>query len=235
MTYVKLLLLIVYTLICSVFAMLFSIVDRSFYLYFKLSKVFSRGILFISRIKLNITGIENIDSDGCYVFVSNHASQFDIMTLQAAVPVWTSIFFKKELGNIPIFGWQLVLGPYFSIDRKNPERAHKTIMRAKQIMLDKNISVLLFAEGTRSKDGSIQPFKRGAFNLAAKVEQPVVPVTIKGSARILPKGSFKLNSGVISVHFDKPIPVKGISTKAQEIELMQKVHSIVSANYERMN
>jgi len=215
--------------------MFFSIIDRSFYLYFKLSKLFSNGILFIGRIKLNITGLENIDKNGTYVFVSNHASQLDIVTLQSAIPVNASIIYKKELGYIPVFGWQLVLGPYLSIDRKNPEKAHRTILHAKHLMLKRKMSALLFAEGTRSKTGSIQPFKRGAFNLAAKVEQPIIPVTIKGTSSILPKGSFKINSGIISVHFDKPISVNLVSTKAQEVELMQKVREVIVKNFERMN
>lgn len=233
-SFIKIVLLLSYTFFICILTFISGIIDRSFYLYFKIARLFAFGMLFIARIKLIITGLENISPNGTYVFVSNHASQFDIMTLQAAIPLRLSIFYKKELGYIPLFGWQLVVGPYLSIDRKNPKKAGKTILHAKEVMIKKHISVALFAEGTRTKNGLIQPFKRGAFNLAAKVNQPIIPVTIKGSFNILPKGAFKINKGVISVHFDKPISVEGISSRAQEIELMKNVQDIVVNNFDRM-
>jgi 1-acyl-sn-glycerol-3-phosphate acyltransferase len=124
-----------------------------------------------------------------------------------------------------------VLGPYFSVDRKNAEKAMKTIEDAKNVMLTKKDSVLLFAEGTRSKDGTVQPFKRGAFNLAVKVKHPVVPVSISGTNKIMQKGSMKIYSGRdIIVHFDKPVSTENINTRQEEIALMEKVREIIIAN-----
>jgi 1-acyl-sn-glycerol-3-phosphate acyltransferase len=210
--------------------MIFSIVDRSFHLYYKLSKIWSKGILLISGIKLSISGLENFDHKSIYVFVSNHSSQYDIPSLQYAIPVPISIVFKKELSRIPLFGWQLKMGPYIMIDRANVEDALKSIEEAKKRMIEKKLSPLVFAEGTRSRTGEVQPFKRGAFYLASKVGFPIIPVSVSGASKILPKGKFKIKSGTIFVHFDKPISLENIINRKDEIELMEKVRSIIIQN-----
>jgi 1-acyl-sn-glycerol-3-phosphate acyltransferase len=210
-----------------VLALLFAIIDRSYHLYFKLSKTFSWGVLFLSGVRLHITGLENLKKDMPYIFVSNHSSQFDIPTLQFALPQETCIVYKKELGKIPLFGWQMKLGPYIMIDRDNRESAAKSIKIAKKIMSEKGRSILLFAEGTRSKTGEVQPFKRGAFYLASKVGFPIVPVSISGAENILPKGKFNIKGGIINVHFDQPITSGNIQTKKDELELMEKVRNII--------
>lgn len=235
LSYFKLFLIIIHTTICSFFALIFSIVDRSYGSYFWLSKIFSKGILLIAGIKLKVTGLENIDKNATYVFVSNHSSQFDIPALQYAIPNKTSIVFKKELGKIPLFGWQLKLGPYIMIDRENPESAVKSIEEAKRKMSLKGFSPIIFPEGTRSTTGEVQVFKRGAFYLASRVGFPVVPVSISGSGEILPKGKFKIKGGVINVHLNKPVAVNIMSTKKDEIDLLEKVRDIIIQNINQRN
>jgi 1-acyl-sn-glycerol-3-phosphate acyltransferase len=230
-TLIKLFLIVIHTFICSVFAMIFALTDRSHTLYFKLSKYFSGGILWLSGIKLEITGLENFDKDKTYVFVSNHSSQYDIVVLQKTIPNRMAMIFKKELARIPFFGWQLAMGPYVMIDRENYEKAMKSIEEAKEKMKKQNISIVVFAEGTRSKTGEIQPFKRGAFRLATQVGYPIIPTTIIGSNRIMPKGTYKLRRGTIKVHFDKPIPSEGVKTRQEEIDLMNRVREIIVKNH----
>jgi 1-acyl-sn-glycerol-3-phosphate acyltransferase len=230
-TYIKLFLIILFTIICSVLELLSGAVDRTFTTYFLISKLFSKGILVISGVKLKITGLENIDPSGTYVFVSNHSSQFDIPAVQFAAPVRISITYKKEINKIPLFGWQMMLGPYIVIDRKNAEKAMMSIRKAKKLMDTKKISVHIFAEGTRSKTGEIQPFKRGAFYLASKVGYPVIPVTINGASSILPKGKLNIKSGKMYIHFDKPIPTNNLKTRQDEMDLMETVRNKVIENY----
>jgi len=230
-TAVKLFLIALHTFICSIFAMIFALTDRSHTLYFKLSKYFSGGVLWLSGIKLEITGLENLDKNKTYVFVSNHSSQYDIVVLQKTIPNRMAMIFKKELAKIPFFGWQLAMGPYVRIDRENYEKALKSIDEAKQKMEKQNISIVVFAEGTRSKTGEIQPFKRGAFRLATQVGYPIIPTTVIGSNKIMPKGTYKLRRGTIKVHFDKPIESGGNVTRQQEIDLMNKVREIIVENY----
>ena len=184
-------------------------------------------------VKLKISGLENLDKKAAYIFVSNHSSQFDIPTLQFAIPLKTSIVYKKELNKIPLFGWQMMAGPYIAVDRKNLESAAKSIKISKKYMSEKKWSILLFAEGTRSKDGEVQPFKRGAFYLASRVGFPIVPVSISGAQKILPKGKLKIKGGTIHVHFDKPIITGNISSRKDELDLMEKVREIVIQNIEK--
>ena len=230
-TTLKLFLIVIHTFICSIFAMIFAVIDRSYTVYFKISKIFSGGVLLISGIKLEVTGLENIDKDKTYVFVSNHSSQYDIVVLQKIIPNRMAMIFKKELAKIPFFGWQLAMGPYVMIDRENYEKAMKSIEEAKEKMKKQNISIVVFAEGTRSKTGEIQPFKRGAFRLATQVGYPIIPTTVIGSNKIMPKGTYKLRRGTIKVHFDQPIQSEGIKTRQEEIDLMNRVRDIIVNNH----
>lgn len=229
-TYIKIFLIAIHTLICSIFGLIFIYIDRSFTLYHYLAKVFPLGILIITGVRVKITGLENIDRKAVYVFASNHSSQIDITALQWGVPNRLSMIFKKELAKIPFFGWQLYLGPYVVVDRKDPQAAMKSLEKAKNMMNKKKISVLVFPEGTRSKTGEIQQFKRGAFYLAAHSGYPIVPITINGTEKIMPKGTFKLKRGTVYLHFDKPIRTDNIKTKQDELALMEKVREIMISN-----
>lgn len=229
MTYIRLFFIAIYTVILSLLALIASL-ERTYHFYFLLSRLFPWGILKISGVKLKITGLENLNPDQIYVYVSNHSSMYDIPALQFAFPNRAVMVFKKELARIPIFGWQLYTGPYIIIDRGNAEKALKSIERAKEHMLKRKISILLFPEGTRSKTGEVQPFKRGAFYLASKVRFPIVPTTVNGTAKILPKGKLRIVPGTITVHFDKPISMDNVNTRAEELELMEKVRQIIIKN-----
>jgi len=230
-SYLKVLFVAVYLISCSLVALIFAYIDRSFTLFLKLNKILSTGVLKITGVNLQITGLENIDKNTTYVYVSNHSSQFDIAALQYSIPQKFSMFYKKELSNIPIFGWALWAGPYISIDRKSAEKARRSLEYAKLLMDKKHISVLLFVEGTRSKTGEIQPFKRGAFHLAATSGHPIIPVTISGSEKIMSKGKFKIKGGTIKIHFDKPVNTENVKTRSEQIELMENVRNIIIKNH----
>ncbi len=230
MIYIKLLLIILYTLLISVFAIISVFIDRSFTVYFWVSKIYSAGILAITGIKVEITGLENIDKNSNYVYVANHSSQFDITALQYSIPNRMSMIFKRELSRIPFFGWALKMGPYVMIDRKSIEGALKGIEKAKRIMRDKNYSIVVFAEGTRSLTGEVQPFKRGAFHLAAKVGYPIIPTSIVGTNKIMPKGELKINKGTIYVHFGAPISTDMVKSKQDELKLMKQVRETIIKN-----
>ena len=234
-TYIKIFFIVIHTLITSIFGLIVIFLDRSFTLYHYLAKIFPGGILLISGVRVKITGLEYIDRKAVYVFASNHSSQLDITALQWGVPNRLSMIFKKELARIPFFGWQLYLGPYVVIDRKDPKAAMKSLIEAKKVMDKKHISVLVFPEGTRSETGEVQSFKRGAFYLAAHSGYPIVPITINGTKNVLPKGTFKIKSGTIYLHFDKPIPTNNIKSKQDELELMNKVREIIISYQKEYN
>ncbi len=231
MFYIKLFFIVLYSILISFIALISGILDRSFTSYKFITKLYGAGILFISGVKVKLSGFENIKGDGPFIFVSNHISQFDIATLQYILPVKAGFIFKKELAKIPLFGWQLLTGPHIMIDRSNPEKALKSIHKARQKMKTKKVSIILFPEGTRSKDGQLQPFKRGAFHLASQVNYPIIPVTIRDSDKLLPKGSLKINKGTVTVIISEPVQTINTETRNDELELMGKVKDIISANY----
>jgi 1-acyl-sn-glycerol-3-phosphate acyltransferase len=229
--YIKIFFIVLYTIFCSILALISGLLDRSYFTYEYVTKLYSWGILLISGVKVKVTGLENIQGEGPFIFVSNHISQFDISALQYTIPVKTGFVFKKELAKIPLFGWQLLVGPHIVIDRSNAESALKSIHKARYKMKTKAVSMILFPEGTRSRDGELQKFKRGAFHLASQVSYPIIPVTIKDSDKLLPKGSLKIIKGTIRVHFSEPVQTTKIETRNDELDLMGKVRDIISSNY----
>jgi 1-acyl-sn-glycerol-3-phosphate acyltransferase len=229
---IKILLITLWTFFCSWLAFGFLLFDRSLRLYFWLSHFFSGGILKISLVKVEKSGLDNFDHNKPYIFVSNHSSQYDIPVLQHSIPNKMGMIFKKELAKIPFFGWQLKWGPYVMIDRKDPESALKSIEEAKEKINKIGMSVVVFAEGTRSKTGEVQPFKRGAFYLASRSGFPIIPVSISHSNKIMPKGKFRIKGGKVKAHFDKPIPTDQLANKKDELDLMEKVRSIIIQNIE---
>jgi 1-acyl-sn-glycerol-3-phosphate acyltransferase len=181
-------------------------------------------------VKVEKSGLDNFDHNKPYIFVSNHSSQFDIPVLQYTIPNKMGMIFKKELAKIPLFGWQLKWGPYVMIDRKDPESALKSIEEAKEKISKIGMSVVVFAEGTRSKTGEVQPFKRGGFYLASRSGYPIIPVSISKTNQIMPKGKFRIRGGTVKIHFDKPIPTDNLVGKKDELELMEKVRNIIIQN-----
>jgi len=229
-TYLKLFLVTIHLGICSTLALFSAIFDRSNKTYFWISRILSHGGLFLTGIKLTTSGLENFDTSKPHVYVSNHSSMFDILAMQASFPDNAVMIFKKELARIPIFGWALLFGPYIVINRQKADKAMESLDRAKRTIVDKRISVLVFAEGTRSKTGEVQPFKRGAFYLALRVGYPIVPVSISGTAAIMQKGKLRINPGTIHVHYDKPIETTNMNGRQDEKELMERVRQIIIAN-----
>jgi 1-acyl-sn-glycerol-3-phosphate acyltransferase len=192
--------------------------------------MWSKCILWTFGIKVSVKGFEHINLKWPYIFVSNHASMADIPTVIVALNGKVNFVFKKELTWVPIWGWALRYGHFIMINRSNPREAMVSIERAVQTIRSGQ-SVILFPEGTRTRDGKLQPFKRGAFTLATKSGVPIVPMTINNTFGIMPKGSLNVKSADISVVLEKPIPTDGFKGKADELELMDQVHQAIEKHY----
>jgi len=231
-TSIKLFTLVIITIVLAIIALITALIEPGGRLYNIVGKVWSNSILWISGVKVELIGQEHLRPNESYVYVSNHVSMFDIPVVMKAIPGQLRIVFKKELAKIPIFGWQLKLGPYILIDRQNPGKAMQSLNQAIE-KIKRGVSVLLFAEGTRSKDGSIQSFKRGAFTLATRSGKKIVPVTIKGTYEILPKKKFNIKSGKVKLIIDKPIEHDGNTEKSSEVSLMNEVRDIIVNNFEK--
>lgn len=198
-------------------------------MYFWSGATWSRFALWLSNVSYNKSGFKDDYSRGNYIIVSNHASMYDIPVLMTAFPKMR-IMFKKELSYVPIWGWAMRWGDHIMVDRKKGTEAMKSLDRAAKAITTGG-QVLLFAEGTRTRDGKLLPFKRGAFSLAAKSGVPILPVTINGSFSILPKGSFDIRPSVIDVVIGDPISTQGIDSREKEVALMNTVRGIIEKNY----
>jgi len=219
--------------VCMVFATLTLITlpfNRKGMVFHALARGWARVLLFICGVEVHVTGRDNLDRSKTYVYVSNHASLFDIPAIIAGVPDQIRIVYKRELERIPLFGWGLKWGSYIGIDRGKGTEAVRSLEKAAE-RIRKGASVLLFAEGTRTTDGRLQPFKRGAFNLAIKAGVPVIPLTVNGSYHILPKRSVSVRPGRVNLLLGTPILPEGGEGKGAEVRLMNEVHAAIEGNY----
>jgi 1-acyl-sn-glycerol-3-phosphate acyltransferase len=142
--------------------------------------------------------------DGPLVFASNHESALDIWVLVEKLPRTVRFIAKRELFQIPIFGWYLRLGGHIPVDRRNHAQAVQAL-RAAAAAVRAGTSLIVFPEGTRSRDGRVQPFKKGPFALAMEARVPVVPVAVSGSAAVTPRGLVAVWPGPIRVAVGEPI------------------------------
>jgi 1-acyl-sn-glycerol-3-phosphate acyltransferase len=200
--------------------------DRVFH---ALARGWAHSTLRICGVRVRARGLEKLQPGANYVYVSNHASMFDIPVILASIPDQIRIIYKKELHWIPIFGWGLKLGSYIAVDRSSGSEAMRSLDAA-AAKIAAGASVLLYAEGTRTRDGKLQPFKRGAFNLAVKAGVPVVPLTVNGSFAILPKASLAIRPGSVELVVETPIPITGTG-KEEERRLMELVRAAMDRHY----
>jgi 1-acyl-sn-glycerol-3-phosphate acyltransferase len=216
-------------MILSILALLSLLFEKNGRTYFWAGSFWSKLSLKICRVEVRARGMENISSDGAYIFVTNHASMFDIPAIMSVLPR-VRIMFKKELSYVPLWGWALRWGHHIMVDRAKGSEAVKSLDRAAEAIKSGG-SVILFAEGTRTRDGKLLPFKRGAFSLAAKSGIPIVPIAINGSFKILPKNSLDIRPSPIELVMEKPIDTSHIASREEEIALMNRVREIIERNY----
>jgi 1-acyl-sn-glycerol-3-phosphate acyltransferase len=201
------------TIVFCLWAIFLAVFDNTGRLIHRYSAVpWAKTILWACGVKLEVSGIENLDPNSPAIYVSNHQSAFDIYTLLAGLPVTFKFLLKKELMRLPFLGWAMKRARYISIDRGNRRKALESMQEAAD-RVRKGASILIFPEGTRSDDGHIKPFKKGGFHLALQAESNIVPVSISGSRDILLKGSFKIRKGVIRMKIGRPISTGGYSRK----------------------
>jgi len=164
----------------------------------------SRILIGLAGIRVEVRGMENIPRGVPVVLLSNHQGAFDIPALQAFLPLQFRWVAKKSLFKIPIIGWSMSLANYIPIERENPQEAMKSMEEA-SVRIKNGTSVLVFPEGTRSETGALLPFKRGAFMLATKSGAAIVPVAIKGTSAIMKKGGFLIRPSRVTIAVGKPI------------------------------
>jgi 1-acyl-sn-glycerol-3-phosphate acyltransferase len=172
---------------------------------YAIGRLWAQLILTLGGVAVRVHGLDRLDPRQRYLFLVNHQSNIDIPVLLQSLPGFQLRWMaKKELLWVPFFGWAMWAGKHIAVDRAGSARTLRSLRKAARRM-ERGISVVVFPEGTRSGDGRLLPFKRGGFLLAAKTRAPIVPVTIIGSGKVLPKGAWRLHPGTVDVHVSEPI------------------------------
>ena len=203
--------------------------NRSGRLNHHFARLWGKTSLWANRVKVRVEGLENIPGQGPYVFMSNHQGSYDIFALLGHLPFQFKWLAKKEMFSIPILGLAMKATGYIFIDREGTRETVKAMKKAAE-KIHEGMSVVIFPEGSRSPDGSIQPFKKGGFTLAIKSKAPIVPIAITGSGEIIPKGKLTVYPGSISIRIDRPIETKECTMK-DRVALMDRVHHIILNNF----
>jgi 1-acyl-sn-glycerol-3-phosphate acyltransferase len=192
----------------------------------RLSKIYSRVLFGAFRVRVVLRGIERIDPQQGYVFMANHTSIADPLAVAIAIPHPLHFVFKREFARVPVFGWVLLSLGQIMVDREDREQA-KGALAAVASGLSGNNSVIIFPEGWVSRDGTLQPLKKGGFHLAIQTGLPIVPLRIEGAREVCPPGgSGHFHPGVVTVEVFPPIPVRG-GTEREIPVLMESVRRVL--------
>ena len=196
------------TVPAALLTILFGLFDSYGKRVYGISRLWAWAILRVGGVSVKVRGLDQLRSRQPYVFMVNHQSNIDIPALVQALPAFQLRWIaKRELLWVPFFGWAMWAAKHIVIDRSDRSDALAVLTKARQ-QIDQGISIVVFPEGTRSTDGSLLPFKRGGFLLAVKTRMPIVPVAIRGTGRILPKGSWRIARGEIEITVGSPISME---------------------------
>lgn len=180
----------------------------------------------LAGVRVRIEGMANIDPDQTYIFAGNHCSQYDIFSFQGYFPHDFRWIAKKELFRIPLFGQAMRRVGYIPVDRSHGRQAMRSLDEAAK-RIAAGSSVLIFPEGTRSRDGSLQEFKTGAVLLAIKAGVPIVPLGFVGSRAVLPKGALLPRGGEIVIRIGTPMATAHYKTTDKQL-VAQTLHGAVA-------
>ena len=217
---------VIATIVGSILALVLGAADRTGDAVLALARLWSRVILGAPGVRVQVSSRVPLDPTRPYVFVANHASMIDIWAVFIAVPASFRFIAKKQLSYIPLFGWAMSAGRFIFIDRQNPLAARRSIDEAAR-RIRAGQSVVIFPEGTRTRDGRLGPFKKGGFRLAIDSGAAIVPIAIKGSRELMPRGAALIRSGTVTVDIGEPIPTAGLKTEDRN-KLINDVHARVA-------
>jgi len=224
--------IIVAVLFFGILGVIFSLlipVARLRPVYMLISMGWGRTIVFLSRTKVRFTGKEKVDPQVPYVYISNHQSYFDVISLFAYLPHPIRFVAKKELLYLPVFGQALWSLGHVIVDRGKSEKARKSMEKAVQ-KIRRGIPILVFAEGTRSTDHRLGEFKKGGFFMGIDSQVPLVPVSVAGTAPIMPKGGYRFKKSEVSIAIGEPVPTEGLDRDDMDW-LMKRVRAEMVRNF----
>ena len=218
----------IYTIVLGAASIASSLFDRRGYFAHGCARAWSSLILKTTGVRVQVDGMDRIAPGTTYVFVSNHQSIYDIPVIFASLPYQLRIIAKASLARFPVLGWHLRRGGHLFVDRQRPDRAG--ILKRWRALVSDGLSLIIFAEGTRSWDGRVARFKAGSFLLAIQAGLPIVPLAVIGTRRVMPKGRLRTEPADVRLVVHDPIQPPAIAepTVQDAKALADRVHAIVA-------
>jgi 1-acyl-sn-glycerol-3-phosphate acyltransferase len=193
----------VYTIVLGILSISSSLFDRRGYFGHKCARAWSWLILKTTGVRVTVQGLERLVPGKTYVFVSNHQSIYDTPCLFWHIPYQLRIIAKESLGRFPVLGPHLKRTGHMLVDRRRPDRAG--IFDWAGRLTSHGLSLIVYPEGTRSRDGMVGKFKGGSFMLAMQAGLPLVPISIIGSRHVMKKGELTTRPGHVTLIVHEPI------------------------------
>ena len=215
----------VYTIVLGTLSIASMLIDRRGRLAHGCARTWSRWILGTTGVRVDGRGFDRVDGDRSYIFVSNHQSIYDIPVLFASVPAQLRIISKASVGRFPVLGWHLRWTGHLLVDRAHAGAATLADVAG---MIRRGDSLIVFPEGTRSRDGRVAAFKRGLFFLAIEAGAAVVPVAVSGTRHVMLKGRLMTCPGDVALVVHKPIRTDGL-TRADATRLADRTREVIAA------
>lgn len=218
-----------YTLVLGAASIVSSLFDRRGHVAHRCARAWSWLILKTTGVTVTVEGLERITPGTTYIFVSNHQSIYDIPVIFASLDYQLRIIAKESLARFPVLGWHLKRGGHLFVDRRRPD--HVNILDRWRALVRDGLSLVIFAEGTRSWDGRVQRFKAGSFLLAIEAGLPVVPLAVVNTRAVMQKGRLRTEPAQVAliVHDPIPVPVVDTPTVRDAKALAGRVRDIVAA------
>lgn len=217
----------IWTMLVALITILFFPIPNAYWLN-RLQAVWARMFCWLMFIPVTVSGEENIKKGQSYVFVANHQSMFDIWMVYGWLPVIFKWLMKKELRKIPLVGTACKAVGHIYIDRSSPGAARESL-KVMEKALRNGISTVIFPEGTRSANGEVGKFKRGAFQIAADLNLPVIPISLSGCYEVMKKGAPYVTRHPIHMHIGEPISPE-LFDKDHQTESIEMVREIIIKN-----
>ncbi|HEY7170901.1 MAG TPA: lysophospholipid acyltransferase family protein [Vicinamibacterales bacterium] len=218
----------VYTLVLGAASIVSSLFDRSGHVAHRCARAWSWLILKTTGVRVTVEGLDRITPGTTYIFVSNHQSIYDIPVIFSSLPYQLRIIAKASLARFPVLGWHLKRGGHLFVDRRHPDPGG--ILKRWRALVSEGLSLIIFAEGTRSADGTVARFKGGSLLLAIQAGLPIVPVAVEGTRHVMKKGRLRTEPGDVTLVIHDPIqpPALASPTPRDAKALADRIHDIVA-------
>ena len=215
----------VYTIVLGTVSLLSTLFDRTGNFAHWCARAWAWLILKTSGVRVTVKGLQHLEPGRSYVFAANHQSIYDIPIVFTSVPFQLRIVAKESLGRIPFMGWHLHRAGHLLVDRRNPG---PDIVQKMRRLVGESSSLIVFPEGTRSRDGAVGRFKKGSFLVAMDAGLPVVPVSITNSRNVMRKGEVMVCPGEVELTIHPPVPTAG-RPRDEVLEFADRIRASVAS------